>query len=265
MHTCLVTTDSPRLDCQILLAHALGQSRPWLIAHDDYPLSRCEQRAFMTALEHRRNGKPTAYITGIQEFWSLDFRVNESTLIPRPETELLVQTILERYTSTDGVLVDLGTGAGSIAISIANERPGLFVFGSDMNHATLQIAAQNCRRLTKSSVLLVQSDWLAAFSPGQFDIIVSNPPYVQPDDKHLAALRYEPPAALVADDNGLKDIKRILASAARYLKSHGMILLEHGFNQQDAVISLYQQNGFVQVEPLSDFSGQPRAVLAYKP
>ncbi len=260
----LTSSDSPDLDCQLLLAHALGQSRSWLFAHDDYQLGHCERQKFLNYCQHRADGKPLAYIVGRQEFWSLDFQVTEATLIPRPETELLVQTVLDRYKNESATLIDLGTGSGAIAAAIATERPAFSIFATDKTDPTLMVAAGNCQRLTTNPVRLIQADWLETFAPGQFDIIVSNPPYIDPDDDHLLNLIYEPTAALVSDDTGLKDISAIISGADRCLKAGGMILLEHGFDQQTAVIEMFKKHRFVKVEPLSDLAGQPRAVLAYR-
>ena len=260
----LTISDSPQLDCQVLLCHAIHRSRTWLIAHDDYALSDSEADCFRKSIIERSGGKPIAYITGTQEFWSLDFVVNETTLIPRPDTELLVETVLNRCKKNTATVIDLGTGCGAIAVSIAFERPEYTVFATDRIHATLQTARQNSQRLADNPVSFVQANWLQSFAPDQFDIIVTNPPYIEPDDNHLPALIHEPNHALVAQDSGLKDIRQIVSSASGYLKSGGMILIEHGFNQQNEVGELLATYHFKDIEPLMDLNGQPRAMLAYK-
>ncbi|HIG44358.1 MAG: peptide chain release factor N(5)-glutamine methyltransferase [bacterium] len=264
-HTQIKLSDTPLLDCQILLAFVLQQSRTWLYAHDDYQLTCVETQRYQILLDSRTAGKPVAYITGIQEFWSLDFHVTQDTLIPRPETELIVETLLNRYTESQATVIDLGTGAGPIAISLAYERPEFNIFASDKSLSALQIARSNDQQLNESPVHFVQSDWLEPFKSGQFDIIVCNPPYVDPEDSHLKLLKYEPADSLVSGNSGMKDIERITCSSPAYLKPGGMILLEHGYNQQFAVQQLLKHSGYTDVEPLSDLSGQARAVLAYKP
>ncbi|HJL62405.1 MAG TPA: peptide chain release factor N(5)-glutamine methyltransferase [Pseudomonadales bacterium] len=261
---CLTSSESPQLDCQILLGHVLQQSRTWLMAHDDYQLADQEAEVFIKLVNERSKGNPIAYIIGRQEFWSMEFQVNDATLIPRPDTELLVETILDRCNRNTATVVDLGTGAGPIAIALARERPDYTIFATDKTYDTLNVAQQNGRQLQHPNLFFVQADWLTTFKNGVFDIIVSNPPYIEPGDMHLDQLGFEPTCALISDENGLKDIRLIVSTAADYLKPGGMILLEHGYNQQTQVIDLLHTNDFCNVEPLMDLAGQPRAVLAYK-
>ncbi|MFT7688076.1 MAG: release factor glutamine methyltransferase, partial [Candidatus Azotimanducaceae bacterium] len=198
-----------------------------------------------------------------QDFWSLTFSVNDATLIPRPDTELIVETILDRFPNEEMTVIDLGTGAGPIAISIASERSNFDIYASDMSFEALSLAKKNSLQISKK-INFVQSNWLSAFDDNQFDIIISNPPYIDAKDEHLHALRFEPISALVAMDNGLSDIKAIISSAKSKLKTGGMIILEHGFDQQLAVKHILLDTGFSDVELLQDLAGQDRAVLAYK-
>jgi release factor glutamine methyltransferase len=263
-HSLLISSDSSLLDCQIMLAHVLEKSRTWLYVHDEYELSCDETHRYHSAVESRASGVPIAYITGIQEFWSMKFQVTVDTLIPRPETELIIEILLDRYQKPSAIMIDLGTGAGSIAIALSRERPEFEIVATDISLAALQTARLNKNRLTGNPVNFIVSDWLDAFSPGHFDIIVSNPPYIEPDDPHLNALRHEPRSALVSQNNGLQDLEKIVRSSHDYLKPGGMILLEHGYNQQPDVLNLLNSCGYSGVEALNDLAGQPRVALAYR-
>ena len=264
-HTCLTISDSPHLDCQILLALILKQSRTCLFGHPEYALTVDESAQYERLVRSRAAGKPIAYITGCQEFWSRDFKVSEATLIPRPETELLVETILTRYPEPDNTtIIDLGTGAGPIAISLAAERPDFTLYATDKSRKALQIARCNSKRHHCNAIHFIQCDWLNCFSDAQFDVIVCNPPYVDPADEHLPSLSYEPALALVAASHGLSDLKKIISTARRCLKPGGMVLLEHGNDQQTEVAGMLKAHHFTRIEPLSDLAGQPRAVLAYQ-
>jgi len=269
----LTQSDSPLLDCHLLLGQALDKPRSWLLAHDDYILSASESASYFSAIQQRKEGVPIAYILGEQEFWSLRFTVNQSTLIPRAETELLIEAILDRFppdTKNDGSkdrvqVIDLGTGAGPIAISLASERKHFNIVATDRSFGALNAAQRNSQQVSSNKVAFIQCDWLAAFEDGQFDLIVSNPPYVEADDKHLESLKHEPYSALVADEKGLGDFRKIISSAKQKLRKGGMIILEHGYDQQLAVEGILVEYGFSDIEKLKDLSGQDRAILAYGP
>ena len=260
----LELSDSPQLDCQLILSHYLGKPRTWLLSHDDYILSSKELISFNAAIEKRRLDLPLAYIVGKQDFWSLTFRVNEATLIPRPETELIVETILERFPNEEMTIIDLGTGAGPIAISIANERSKFDIYATDMSFDALSLAKENACQTT-NNVTFVQCDWLSAFDDKQFDIIISNPPYIEAENEYLCALKHEPITALVAEECGLSDIKLIISSAKNKLKPGGMVIVEHGFDQQLAVKHILLEHGFTGIELLQDLAGQDRVALAIRP
>ncbi|MBV1878890.1 MAG: peptide chain release factor N(5)-glutamine methyltransferase [Pseudomonadales bacterium] len=259
----LDNSHTPQLDCQLILGHILNKTRSWLIAFDDYQLSAAEYADFISALNARRAGKPVAYIIGIQEFWSLEFSVTAATLIPRPDTELLVETILQQPSNDAATVIDLGTGSGAIAIAIASERPNYTVVATDRSAECLQVAKKNSQQLARNSVGFIQANWLNGFKASQFDIIVSNPPYIEIEDPHLGALCYEPTAALISPDDGLNDIKQIISAAPDYLKPNGMIIIEHGYNQQSQVTALMASSNFSRIKPLTDLNNQPRAVLAF--
>ncbi|MBL4679201.1 MAG: peptide chain release factor N(5)-glutamine methyltransferase [Pseudomonadales bacterium] len=271
--TQLTQSDSPLLDCHLLLGQALGKPRSWLLAHDDYILSTSESASYFSAFQQRKEGIPIAYILGEQEFWSLRFTVNQSTLIPRAETELLIEAILDRFppdTKKDHSkgrvqVIDLGTGAGPIAISLASERKHFKIVATDRSFDTLCTAQRNSQQVSSNKVVFVQCDWLTAFEDGQFDLIVSNPPYVEADDKHLESLKHEPYNALVADEKGLGDFRKIISSAEQKLRKGGMIILEHGYDQQSAVEGILVEYGFSGIEKLKDLNGQDRVILAYGP
>lgn len=247
-----------RLDVELLLSHCLGLSRTALLARSDQKISPNQFKLFQALLEQRRAGVPLAYLVQKQAFWKSEINVTADTLIPRPDTELLIATILERWGSPHRTLIDLGTGSGAIAVSLAKERPNWTIIGSDHCNRALSVAKNNGRDL--DNLCWVQADWLTSFAQNKFDIIVANPPYIAPNDPHLHALRYEPRQALVAADHGLEDLKTIIAQAKRHLTKTGHLLLEHGYNQQSAVIEAMNNRGW-HCEGLRDLSGNPRAVL----
>ena len=247
-----------RLDVELLLGHCLGLTRTALLARSDQRLSPTQLTLFKAMLEQRRAGVPLAYLLNRQAFWTSEFKVTADTLIPRADTELLIATILERCTQPHRTLIDLGTGSGAIAVSIAKERPHWTVIGTDQCSRALNVAQDNGRNL--SNLFWVQANWLDGFADARFDIIVANPPYIAPDDAHLPALRYEPRQALVAADGGLEDLKTIISQAKGRLTKTGHLLLEHGYNQQSAVIDAMTALDW-HSEGLRDLSGNPRAVI----
>ena len=247
-----------RLDVELLLGHCLGLTRTALLARSDQRLSPTQLTLFKAILEQRRAGVPLAYLLNRQAFWTSEFKVTADTLIPRADTELLIATILERCTQPHRTLIDLGTGSGAIAVSIAKERPHWTVIGTDQCSRALKVAQDNGRNL--SNLFWVQANWLDGFADARFDIIVANPPYIAPDDAHLPALRYEPRQALVAADGGLEDLKTIISQAKGRLTKTGHLLLEHGYNQQSAVIDAMTALDW-HSEGLRDLSGNPRAVI----
>ncbi len=235
-----------RLEAELLLAHALGVSRAWFFAHaDDVPTAESVQR-FDALVRRRAAGEPIAYITGTRDFWSLTLEVTPATLIPRPETELLVELALDRLPAR-GSVVDLGTGSGAIALAIAKERPDATVVAVDASVAALDVARRNAQRLGLERVEFAQGDWFSPLSDRRFDLIVSNPPYIEAADRHLGEgdLRFEPASALASGADGLDDIRRIVAGASAHLKRGGALLVEHGWNQGDAVRQIFREAGLV--------------------
>lgn len=257
-----------RLDAEVLLSHVLGEPRSHLYARPERRLTADEEAGFSALLRRRLKGEPVAYITGHQEFWSLPFEVNPATLIPRPETELLVETALqlaERIEAQPLRLADLGTGSGCIALALAHERPHWQITAVDISGDALQAAQRNASRLGIGNVEFLQNDWLSGFCEEAFDIIVSNPPYIRAGDPHLEGIGYEPQTALVAGRDGLDALRRIIAEAKTCLKPGGPLLLEIGHDQSAAVNELMQAAGYSDIGFKHDLAGIPRVCVGCKP
>ena len=250
-----------RLDARVLAAHVLGVEPAWLIAHDTDAVPKQQIDAFQTLLAQRLRGVPIAYLTGRREFYGRAFQVSDAVLIPRPDTELLVEPALARIPPEQAVAVlDLGTGSGGcIALTLALERPLARVTAVDRSPAALAMAQRNAELLDTRVEFLV-SDWFSAIGGRRFDLIVSNPPYIAAADPHLARgdVRFEPLAALVAGADGLDDLRRLIAAACVHLQPDGALLLEHGHDQAAAVRSLLQQNGIASPQSWNDLAGIPR-------
>lgn len=262
----LAGSESPKRDAEILLGFVTGKSRSWIIAFDDSELSAEQLSQLDDLLARRANGEPVAYLTGQREFWSLSLTVSPDTLIPRPDTELLVEQALAHLPDTASCVLDLGTGTGAIALAIASERPDCQVTGVDRIAAAVSLAESNAQRLGIINARFQLSNWFSAVSGEQFTLIVSNPPYIDAEDEHLQQgdVRFEPDSALIAADNGLADIKQIAAEAGHYLLPGGWLLLEHGWQQAAAVRAVLQQNHFVSVATAKDYGGNDRVTYAQK-
>ena len=259
------SSNSALLDAEVLLAHSLQHSRAHLHAWPDKPLTATEQHRFQQLVEQRKQGIPVAYLTGTREFWSLPLRVTRDTLIPRPDTEFLVEQALARIPAdADWEIADLGTGSGAIALAIASERPRCRVVATDINPATLAVAARNATTLALGNVEFVAGDWCAPLASQRFALIISNPPYVRSDDAHLDAgdVRHEPRQALAAGPDGLAAFRLIVTAVRPLLTSPGYLLLEHGFDQRAAVMALLRQQGYTDVHPYPDAGGLDRVIAA---
>ena len=258
-----------RIDTRLLLQAALGDvSHAWLIAHGDDSVQDEVRERFEALLAERIAGRPIAHILGKREFFGREFQVSPATLIPRPDTELLVEAALERMPLNERLQVlDLGTGTGAIAITLGLERPQSEILALDFSEAALAIAEANVQQLQARNVSLQHSHWyqaLLASSPAQqFDLIVSNPPYIESADAHLQRgdLRFEPLSALASGIDGLEDIRLIAVGAAAFLKPSGWLLLEHGYQQGPAVQAILEQHGLQQISTLHDLAGHPRVTL----
>jgi release factor glutamine methyltransferase len=266
-HADLADSPSATLDAELLLAAALGKSRSYLRTWPEREVAADCAQAFAANLERRRNGEPVAYILGRQGFWSLDLDVASHTLIPRPDTELLVETVLALLPSSPATLLDLGTGSGAIALALACERPQWQVTGVDRIDEAVALAEGNRARLQLGNACFTASHWFSALAGQQFDLIVSNPPYIAAGDPHLSQgdLRFEPSSALVAGVDGLDDIRLIIQQAPQFLHAGGWLLLEHGFDQAEAVRELLSAQGFMAVESRRDLGGHQRISLGHWP
>ncbi|PAU53177.1 protein-(glutamine-N5) methyltransferase, release factor-specific [Pseudomonas sp. PIC25] len=261
--------DSPtaRLDAELLLAHVLGKSRSYLRTWPEQAVIDEQAQRFGALIERRRSGEPVAYILGRQGFWSLDLEVAPHTLIPRADTELLVETALELLPAGPARVLDLGTGTGAIALALASERPGWTLVGVDRVPEAVALAERNRVRLKRGNARFCESHWFSALAGERFRMILANPPYIAADDRHLGEgdVRFEPASALVAGADGLDDIRAIIEQAPAYLEAGGWLLLEHGFDQAAAVRDLFAARGFIKVESRRDLGGHERISLGSFP
>lgn len=255
--------DSPKRDAEILLGFVTGKPRSWLIAFDDAELDAQQQEQLNALLARRVNGEPIAHLVGEREFWSLPLRVSDATLIPRPDTEVLVEQALAHLPAAATSLLDLGTGTGAIALALASERPTCQVLGCDRIAAAVELAQDNAQRLHIDNARFILSNWFSDLPAQRFDLIVSNPPYIDAADEHLQQgdVRFEPLSALVADDQGLADLRFIIHSAPHWLHAGGWLLLEHGWQQGAAVRAIMTQHGYQAVSTVDDYGGHPRVTL----
>jgi len=256
-----ITSDSARLDAEILLTYVLDKNRTWLKTWPDFQLTNAQHKNFEAAVERRTKGEPIAYIVGERDFWTLSLNTNSSTLIPRPETELLVEQALAFLSGKKcAKIIDLGCGTGAIALAIASERASDAVFGVDFNNQAVNLARENAIKNKITNAEFRQSDWFADVPAEKFDLIVSNPPYVAEGDPHLnqGDLVFEPNTALIAADNGFADIKHIADQARNYLVEDGALMFEHGFEQGEDVRRILIAAGFKAVKTVQDLAGLDR-------
>lgn len=265
----LSNSDSARIDAEIVLAYVIQQNRTYLYTWSDRDVSESSETRFKTLLERRAQGEPIAYLVERQAFWSFDLKVTPATLIPRPETELLVELALDHIPQNENLkVVDLGTGSGAIALAIAAERPNAQVVATDYSSQALAVARENAAELGLNQLKFYQGSWLAPFDFGaeseRFDLILSNPPYVEPDSLYLKLgdVMFEPDSALIgANDDGLGDIREIVSQAPAHLNRSGWLLLEHGFEQGAVVRELLNSSGFGDVCTLKDLAGHDRVTM----
>lgn len=259
----LPDSPTPRLDAELLLAAALGKPRSYLRTWPEREPDAAQQACFAESLARRRAGEPVAYILGRQGFWSLDLEVAPHTLIPRPDTELLVETALDLLPATPLAALDLGTGSGAIALALASERPAWRLTGVDRVEEAVALAERNRQRLQLNNAGFVHGHWFSALAGRRYGLILSNPPYIRADDQHLREgdVRFEPSSALVAGRDGLDDIRAIIRAAPAHLQPGGWLLLEHGFDQAEAVRALLAAAGFNEVHSRRDLAGHERIGL----
>ena len=263
-------TDSPRLDAELLLCHALNVSRSYLFTWPERTLSDEQLKNFPPLLTQRLQGHPIAHILGEREFWGLSLIVTQDTLIPRPDTETLVETALARLpnkSEAEMAVLDLGTGSGAIALALKSERSELHVTAVDYSQHALDVAKQNAKK-HQLDVQFLQSNWLSALKTPhtQFDCIVSNPPYIEEKDPHLTQgdVRFEPLSALTSGKDGLDDIRIIAQHAPLHLKPQGWLLIEHGYHQANAVADIFSAHQFINIQLQHDLAGQPRVTLGQR-
>ncbi|PZS80029.1 protein-(glutamine-N5) methyltransferase, release factor-specific [Stenotrophomonas maltophilia] len=259
-----------RHEAELLLLHVLDRPRSWLFAHATDPLAAADQATFEALLARRVAGEPVAYLIGRRGFWTLDLEVDPATLIPRPETELLVELALERLPPDQALqLADLGTGSGAIALALASERPRAQVLATDASTGALAVAARNAARHELGNVRFAEGghDWYAPLQGVRFDLIASNPPYIASDDPHLEQgdLRFEPSTALASGMDGLDDIRRIVDGGQAHLRPGGWLLIEHGRDQGAAIRALFEATGFVEVQTVQDLEQRDRITLGRRP
>lgn len=257
-----------RHEAELLLLHALQRPRSWLFAHATDPVDLADRDSFHALLARRAAGEPVAYITGQWGFWTLPLEVSPATLIPRPETELLVEQALARLPADRPcTIADLGTGSGAIALALASERPLVQVLATDFSGEALAVAKRNAARNAVSNVAFAQGSWHVPLHGQRFDLIASNPPYIASDDPHLARgdLRFEPSTALASGQDGLDDIRLIADGARAHLLPGGWLLLEHGWDQGAAIRALLQQAGLDEVQTVQDLEQRDRVTLGRRP
>jgi len=259
-------SDSARLDCEWLLCFVLDKPRSYLHSWPEKNLSPDEITQFEKLLNKRVSGEPIAHILGERGFWSLNLKVTTDTLIPRPETERLVELALELIPNqSQWEILDLGTGTGAIALSLAMERPACFISATDQSLAALDVAKQNAKNNKISNITFIHSDWFVKLKNKKFDVIVSNPPYIEENDPHLQQgdVRFEPLSALTSGEDGLDDIRTIIKNSQAHLTQNGVLLIEHGYDQAESVCNLLNLAGFNKVENFKDDNDIPRVSVGH--
>lgn len=256
--------EDPILDASVLLSWVLNKPRAYLFTWPQQLIETEQLEQFQSCIERRLAGEPVAYITGTREAWSLEFIVSPHTLIPRPETECLIETALQLFPKETSIeVLDLGTGSGLIALALAHERPHWLVQAVDCSEETLVVARKNAANLQINNVSFIESDWFTKVAKKEFDLIVSNPPYLTEEEwpHYQSQLKFEPRRALVSGKDGLTAIRHICKSAKEYLKPHGYLLIEHGFAQGQAVRNIFSQEGYQNIQTLLDLQAHERITL----
>lgn len=258
-------SDTPRIDAEYLLQHVVDKSMAWLISYGDQAATAEHTSIFQDLICKRAEGTPIAYLLGYREFWTLKLRVNSHVLIPRGDTEILVEQALTRIRKDDSqTVLDLGTGSGAIALSVAKERPNIEVIATDSSELALEVAKFNAKSNQIKNISFTLSDWFSQIDTQKFDVILSNPPYIHPHDPHLTKgdLRFEPLTALASGVDGLQDLELIIKEAPKYLYRGGWLILEHGYNQAEMVKALLVKQGFASIDLYADLNHLPRCTAA---
>ncbi len=257
-----------KLEAQLLIQHVLNVNRAWLISHDNETMTSAASRQFQSLLSRRLAGEPIAYILGYREFYGLKLKVTPDTLIPRPDTETLVEAALDKcHTSKPLAILDLGTGTGAIALAIAKSRPHAQVTAVDASQSALDVAIENAQNLAISNVRFKLSNWFSMLQHEKFDVIASNPPYIEQGDAHLKQgdLKFEPISALASGADGLNDIRTIVKDSLLHLRPQGWLMLEHGYNQALPVEELMAQVGLIDITTIKDLGGNDRVTIGKNP
>jgi len=259
-------SESPDIDSKVLLCHVLACESSYFHTWPDKELSAKQETNFKELILQRQQGKPVAHLTGQRGFWSLDLKVTADTLIPRPDTELLVSLALEKIT-VKMKIADLGTGSGAIGLSLAQEDPSVTVFASDASWAALEVAKYNAVKYQLKNVQFWNGLWLDAIIDNCLDMVVSNPPYIEANDAHLSQgdVRFEPMSALASGVDGLDDIRQIIVQAKRCLKPSGWLFIEHGYHQAQQIMALFTDAGFRQISSHQDYGDNDRVVMGQLP
>ena len=258
------TSSSALIDSQALLCHVLHCNTAYLATWPEKQLDEKDEETFSSLIKKRVAGTPIAYLTGKKEFWSLKLKVSEDTLIPRPETELIVETMLSMFQHKQQLnIVDLGTGSGAIAIALAHEKPDWRLTATDTSDKALTISVENAKLHNADNITFINSDWFDALDDQWFDVVISNPPYIAQSDTHLdeGDLRFEPQIALVSGNIGMDDINKITEQSIHHLHDGGWLFLEHGYNQKAQVFDCFKQAGFTSIAQKNDLSGNPRMTI----
>ncbi|KTC65396.1 HemK protein (plasmid) [Legionella adelaidensis] len=261
-------SSTAQIDAEILLAFVIQKNRTFLYTYPELKLNKQEAQIYINLVQQRKNGLPIAYIISQRDFWSFTLKVTPDTLIPRPETELLVEIGLKLLSDKEQAKVlDLGTGTGAIAIALGLERPHWKILAVDKNLKALAVAIENAKDLEVTNILFAQSDWFSDVGTETFDLIVSNPPYIAENDPHLGAgdLRFEPQGALISGDQGLSDISTIIDHSVNYLSPGGVLLIEHGFEQRKAIFEKLSAKGYKEISCWQDYEGRDRCSGGRKP
>jgi release factor glutamine methyltransferase len=254
-------SDSALLDAEVLLCHCLNKNRSFIRAWPEHQLTDQQTAEFQDLIAQRQQGVPVAYLTGEREFWSRSFKVNPDVLIPRPDSELLIELSLDLLPANQSnKIIDLGTGSGILAITLAAERPSSQVIACDLSPAALRTAQANAQQLQIDNVSFLTSNWFSAITDRDFDLVISNPPYIDQHDPHLQQgdVRFEPDSALISPEKGLQDIRLLTDQARQHLKPGGYLLIEHGYDQQTAVQALFKRFNYQQITTHPDYAGNPR-------
>ena len=261
-----LNSDTPRLDAEVLLAFVLNKPRVYLRTWSDKYVNNEQLNIFSDLIQQRIQGIPIAYLTGTREFWSREFKITPDVLIPRPDTELLIELCLDLIKNQTMSVLDLGTGSGIIAITLAADCPSIKMLAVDKSESALMVAKYNAEQYQLTNIEFCQSDWFSTIAKQRFDLIVSNPPYIADDDEHLnqGDVRFEPKTALIADNQGLSDIQHIANNARDYLNNNGYLLVEHGYNQAESVQQIFNNAGYKAIKTYHDLSGQARVTCGQK-